>query len=152
MSVVFIGLFYCSVIPLHFSLSNISWYTRKYCSASIPVFRQCSGVPPVFWCSVSVPVFRVSVFRSSVFWCSWFYSIPDSKDQRVSRGSLENTPKRCMKRWGCCAFLDFAFDSRITLKGKKGKKRFNTKEGRGGGGGVGGGRHGSQKTVGFIVT
>ena len=42
------------------------------------------GIPvalPVFHYSESVPPFhRCSVFSSSVFWCSWFYNIPEQKE------------------------------------------------------------------------
>ena len=65
----FVLLLRCSA-TLH--MFTIPWHSD--CSASIPLFRQCSSVPPVF---------RVPVFRSSVFRCSWIYRMPSLK--------LENT-------------------------------------------------------------
>ena len=68
-----------------FCIGSISWccfvVTLFRCSShvplfrGIPLFRQCSGVPPVFWCSASVPCSGVPGFivphRKSLALLSW---------------------------------------------------------------------------------
>ena len=58
-------LFCCYLVPLLFTCSTISLYSD--CSASILLFCQCPGVPPVFRCCARLPC--------SMFRCSWFYSM-----------------------------------------------------------------------------
>ena len=89
----------CNLLNMSsFCIDSISW-----CCFVVPLFRCCSIpiVSPVFRCPVSVPVFRqssgilpvfcpCSVFRNSMFRCSWFYQEHWNKKHRRNSRTPRN--------------------------------------------------------------